>query len=90
MPQLRKVSGKECLKILCNKFGFQTVRRRGSHIVLKKETPEEYASRMEYMRGKEQLELEAETQRLFIKAEKQYQNHCPIKHQRKLKCGVQG
>lgn len=40
MPQLRKVSGKECLKILCNKFGFQIVRQRGSHIVLKKETPE--------------------------------------------------
>lgn len=39
MPQLRKVSGKECLKILCNKFGFQVVRQRGSHIVLKKETP---------------------------------------------------
>ena len=57
---------------------------------VKKETPEEYASRMEYMRGKEQLELEAETQRLFIKAEKQYQNHCPIKHPRKSKCGVQG
>ena len=40
MPALRKISGKECLKILCNKFGFQIVRRRGSHFVLKKETPE--------------------------------------------------
>ena len=40
MLQLRKVSGKECLKILCNKFDFQIARRRGSHIVLKKETPE--------------------------------------------------
>ena len=40
MPQLRKVSGKECLKILCNKFGFQIVRQRGSHTILKKETPE--------------------------------------------------
>ncbi len=40
MPALRKISGKECLKILCNKFGFQIVRQRGSHIVLKKETPE--------------------------------------------------
>ena len=40
MPALRKVSGKECLKILCNKFSFQIVRQRGSHIVLKKETPQ--------------------------------------------------
>ena len=40
MPALRKISGKECLKILCNKFGFQIVRQRGSHVVLKKETPE--------------------------------------------------
>lgn len=39
MPALRKISGKECLKILCNKFGFQIVRQRGSHVVLKKETP---------------------------------------------------
>jgi len=37
-PLLRKVSGKDCVKILCNKFGFQTVRQRGSHILLKKET----------------------------------------------------
>ncbi|HLC66208.1 MAG TPA: type II toxin-antitoxin system HicA family toxin [Candidatus Nanoarchaeia archaeon] len=39
MPTLRQVSGKECLKILCNKFGFRTVRQRGSHIVLRKDTP---------------------------------------------------
>ena len=37
MPALRKISGKECLKILCNKFGFQIVRQKGSHIILKKE-----------------------------------------------------
>ena len=37
MSALRKVSGKECLKILCNKFGFQTVRQRGSHVLIKKE-----------------------------------------------------
>lgn len=37
-PQLRKVSGKECVKILCNKFGFQIVRQRGSHVLIKKET----------------------------------------------------
>ena len=40
MPQLKIISGKECVKILCNKFGFGVVRQRGSHIVLKKETPE--------------------------------------------------
>ncbi|MFW5991366.1 MAG: type II toxin-antitoxin system HicA family toxin [Candidatus Nanoarchaeia archaeon] len=33
---LKKISGKQCVKILCNKFGFQTVRQRGSHVVLKK------------------------------------------------------
>ena len=37
-PQLRKVSGKDCLKILCNKFGFVVVRQKGSHILIKKET----------------------------------------------------
>ena len=35
---LKKCSGKECIKILCNKFGFQVARQRGSHIVLKKTT----------------------------------------------------
>ena len=38
MPKLKKVSGKECVKILCNKLGFYVVRQRGSHIILKKET----------------------------------------------------
>ena len=38
MPQLRKISGKECLKILCNKFGFKVIRQRGSHVLIKKET----------------------------------------------------
>ncbi len=37
MPSLRKISGKECIKILCNHFGFKAVRQRGSHIVLKKD-----------------------------------------------------
>ena len=37
MP-LKKISGKECVKILCNKFGFKIKRQRGSHIVLRKET----------------------------------------------------
>lgn len=39
MP-LKKISGKECVKILCNKFGFKIKRQRGSHIILSKETPE--------------------------------------------------
>lgn len=39
MP-LKKISGKDCVKILCNKFGFTVARQRGSHIVLRKETPE--------------------------------------------------
>ncbi len=34
--KLKQVSGKECIKILCNKFGFVIVRRRGSHVVLRK------------------------------------------------------
>ena len=36
MARLRKISGKECIKILCNQFGFRIVRQRGSHVVLKK------------------------------------------------------
>ena len=39
MP-LKKISGKECVKILCNKFNFKIKRQRGSHIILRKETPE--------------------------------------------------
>lgn len=38
MPKLKKISGQECVKILCNKFGFEVVRQKGSHIILKKET----------------------------------------------------
>ena len=40
MSKLKKISGKECIKILCNKFGFKAVRQRGSHVVLRKETPQ--------------------------------------------------
>ena len=40
MSKLRKVSGKECVKVLCNKFGFEIIRQKGSHIILKKETKE--------------------------------------------------
>ncbi|HIH12299.1 TPA: type II toxin-antitoxin system HicA family toxin [Candidatus Woesearchaeota archaeon] len=38
MPTLKKISGKDCVKILCNKFDFIAVRQSGSHIILKKET----------------------------------------------------
>ncbi len=38
MPKLKKLFGKDCVKILCNKFGFKVARQKGSHIVLKKET----------------------------------------------------
>jgi predicted RNA binding protein YcfA (HicA-like mRNA interferase family) len=36
MSKLKKISGKECIKILCNKFGFEVIRQSGSHIILKK------------------------------------------------------
>ncbi len=35
--QLKKISGKDCVKILCNKFGFKIIRQRGSHIVLRRD-----------------------------------------------------
>ena len=39
MPALlKKCSGKECVRILCNKFGFSMKRQKGSHVVLRKET----------------------------------------------------
>ena len=37
MSKLRKVSGENCIKILCKYFGFTKIRQRGSHVVLKKE-----------------------------------------------------
>jgi len=40
MPQLRKVSGHEVVKILCNKFGFQISGKTGSHVRLSKQTSE--------------------------------------------------
>jgi len=40
MPALRKVSGHEALKILCNKLGFSVSGRTGSHIRLSKVTPD--------------------------------------------------
>ena len=32
----RPISGKECVKILCNRFDFSIARQRGSHVVLRK------------------------------------------------------
>lgn len=40
MPELRKVSGHEAVKILCNKLGFGVSGRCGSHVRLSKETSE--------------------------------------------------
>ena len=39
MPEFRKLSGRDIIKILCNKFGFKTIRQSGSHVCLVKETP---------------------------------------------------
>jgi len=39
MRELRKVSGEETIKVL-QKLGFEVVRQRGSHVVLKKQTKE--------------------------------------------------
>jgi len=38
MAELRKVSGKEAVKIFCNKFSFQVSGRKGSHVRLSKQT----------------------------------------------------
>ncbi|OYT41241.1 hypothetical protein B6U80_01770 [Candidatus Pacearchaeota archaeon ex4484_26] len=39
MP-LKKLSGKEIIKILCNKLGFSISRQKGSHVRLSKVTDE--------------------------------------------------
>jgi predicted RNA binding protein YcfA (HicA-like mRNA interferase family) len=39
MPKLKRVSGEEAIRAL-EKLGFIRVRQRGSHVVLRKETPE--------------------------------------------------
>ena len=39
MPKLRRVSGQEAIRAL-ERLGFERVRQRGSHVVLKKQTPE--------------------------------------------------
>ena len=38
MSKFRRISGEECIKILCNKFQFEKVRQKGSHVVLSKIT----------------------------------------------------
>jgi len=39
MAKLRRVSGQEAIRVL-ERLGFVQVRQRGSHVVLKKQTPE--------------------------------------------------
>ncbi|TET40708.1 MAG: type II toxin-antitoxin system HicA family toxin [Dehalococcoidia bacterium] len=39
MPELRKVSGEEAIQAL-GRLGFEKVRQRGGHVVLKKQTAE--------------------------------------------------
>jgi predicted RNA binding protein YcfA (HicA-like mRNA interferase family) len=39
MPRLRRLSGRETIRAL-EQLGFEQVRQRGSHVVLKKQTPE--------------------------------------------------
>ncbi len=38
MPKLRRVSGQDAIRAL-ERIGFVQVRQRGSHVVLKKQTP---------------------------------------------------
>ncbi|MBC7249150.1 MAG: type II toxin-antitoxin system HicA family toxin [Anaerolineae bacterium] len=39
MPKLRRVSGQEAVRAL-ERLGFEKVRQRDSHVILKKQTPE--------------------------------------------------
>jgi predicted RNA binding protein YcfA (HicA-like mRNA interferase family) len=39
MPKLRRVSGEEAIRAL-ERLGFKRARQRGSHVILKKETPQ--------------------------------------------------
>lgn len=34
MNRLSPIQGKELVKILCNKFGFQAIRQKGSHVTI--------------------------------------------------------
>ncbi|MBN1813319.1 MAG: type II toxin-antitoxin system HicA family toxin [Anaerolineae bacterium] len=38
MPKLHRISGREAIRVL-EQLGFEQVRQRGSHVVLKKQTP---------------------------------------------------
>ena len=40
MPKLRRVSGEQAVRAL-KRLGFALIRQRGSHVVMKKKTPEE-------------------------------------------------
>ncbi len=40
MPKLKRISGEEAIRRL-EKLGFQRVRQRGSHVILKKQTSDE-------------------------------------------------
>jgi predicted RNA binding protein YcfA (HicA-like mRNA interferase family) len=37
LPRLRPIQGKDLIKILCNNFGFSTVRQKGSHVTLQRD-----------------------------------------------------
>lgn len=39
MPELRRVSGRQAIRAL-EKLGFERVRQRGSHVIVKKQTPD--------------------------------------------------
>ena len=39
MPKLRRMSGQEAIRVL-ERLGFERIRQCGSHVVLKKQTPE--------------------------------------------------
>ncbi len=39
MPKLPRLSGKEVINIL-ERFGFKQLRQKGSHVILKKQTPD--------------------------------------------------
>jgi len=34
LTKLSPIEGKELVKILCNKFGFQAIRQKGSHVTI--------------------------------------------------------
>jgi predicted RNA binding protein YcfA (HicA-like mRNA interferase family) len=34
LKKISPIQGKELIKILCNKFGFQAIRQKGSHVTI--------------------------------------------------------